>query len=318
MYRQLMYACVALLAISSTAFPQSSDALRGTWAVQVEDRNLFVLRLEGETGKLTGTLTRPMRLTIGQSTPTGTRVSGVETPLFTVQVREVRASPVGRIFALAFQTNDAGEILINGDESKGVRFAYGASASESSMLPLLRVSDTATVSADWNPSENYLIPARVEAPNAEMTAIFVADQSDRAGTVDWSVVRPRDQARLKRVRELLDSGALRAADDYYNAAFVFQHGDTPEDCLLAHALAMASMTLGRNDAAWIATATLDRYLQRIDRSQIFGTQYVGVNDSPMTQGAYDTELIPDSLRRVLGVPIREQQLERLKQINTRP
>jgi hypothetical protein len=118
---------------------------------------------------------------------------------------------------------------------------------------------------------------------------------------------------------MLDEGLLRAADDYYYAAMVFQHGEAPEDYLLAHALAMAAQAAGRPDAAWTAAATLDRFLQNVDRAQIFGTQYVGETGEPLTQGKYDSALIPDSLRRALGVPTLEQQeaqrlqLEKLRQ-----
>jgi len=88
---------------------------------------------------------------------------------------------------------------------------------------------------------------------------------------------------------------------------VFQHGEALDDYLLAHALAMAAQTAGRPDAAWIAAATFDRFLQNIDRAQIFGTQYVGQPGEPLTQGKYDAALIPDSLRIALGVPTLEQQ-----------
>lgn len=155
------------------------------------------------------------------------------------------------------------------------------------------------------------------ASNAEMTAIFTADQADRqVATVDWSVVTPRDEARRQRTRGLLDAGQLRTADDYYAAAFVFQHGQKPEDYLMAHVLAMAAMKLGRGDASWIAAATLDRYLWNTDKPQVFGTQFRGLPpDVPFTQGQYDTALIPDALRTVLGVPTREQQQERMKEMN---
>jgi hypothetical protein len=119
---------------------------------------------------------------------------------------------------------------------------------------------------------------------------------------------------------MLDAGLLRAADDYYHAAMVFQHGEAPEDYVLAHAFAMAAQALGRPDAAWIAAATFDRFLHKVDRAQIFGTQYVGQAGEPLTQGKYDAALIPDSLRRALGVPTLEQQeaqrleMEKLRQV----
>ncbi|THD36139.1 MAG: hypothetical protein E7773_09430 [Sphingomonas sp.] len=145
--------------------------------------------------------------------------------------------------------------------------------------------------------------------NAEMTAIFTADQGDRdAGPrIDWAAVRPRDAARRARTRALLDSGALQSGDDFYHAAFVFQHGDAADDCLLAHTLAVVAIARGRRDATWIATATLDRYLQRIGQKQVFGTQYTRAPDQPWTQEPYDRALISDRLRAALGVPDQAAQ-----------
>lgn len=58
----------------------------------------------------------------------------------------------------------------------------------------------------------------------------ITGQADRRSTnMDWSVVEPRDTARRTRMRAILDAGQLRTADDYYAAAFVFQHGGKPED-----------------------------------------------------------------------------------------
>jgi hypothetical protein len=130
-------------------------------------------------------------------------------------------------------------------------------------------------------------PATPETPvypsNAEMAAIYAADQADRqpgAAAIDWSVVEPRDRARQARTRALLDAGALQSGDDFWHAAYVFQHGSEPNDYLLAHTLAMIATARGRDDAIWIAAATLDRYLQKSSRPQIYGTQFNPRN--PMT------------------------------------
>lgn len=314
MRRNRLIAFLALASFAASAFCQAPDDLRGSWAVQAGDRNLFVLHLQGEAGKLTGTLMRPSS-TIGAATPAGTSVSQVRLPVSTLQVKEVRTIAAGRVFSMQLGDEEGGEIVVRSISADAARLGGSASAPESSFLPLVRVSEAATVATDWDAAQTYLVRAVAEPPNREMAAIFAEDQADRQGDIDWSVVGPRDQARRGRVRGLLDAGQLRTADDYYGAAFVFQHGDSADDCLLAHVLAMAAMTLGRNDASWIATATLDRYLQRIDKAQIFGTQYSGVAGGPMTQGKFDTALIPDALRLLLRVPTIEQQQEQLKRIN---
>lgn len=149
--------------------------------------------------------------------------------------------------------------------------------------------------------------------NAEMKAIFDADQADRApggAGIDWTVVTPRDEARRARTLALVAAGTLASGDDYWHAAFVLQHGSEPNDFLLAHSFAIIAAARGRADATWIAAATLDRYLQKTGRPQIYGTQFnTSTGTRATTQDPYDRALISDALRQALGVP-PQAQLER--------
>ena len=156
--------------------------------------------------------------------------------------------------------------------------------------------------------------------NAEMSAMFEADQAAReGGDIDWQTVMREDAARLRRTRELLDADALNTADDYYNAAFIFQHGDEAEDYLLAHVLAVRSLALGKAKAEWIAAASLDRYLQSIARDQIFGTQRSMSPIKSANQGRYDRNLLTDKLRVEAGVePLLEQQAKLEEMDENRP
>lgn len=61
--------------------------------------------------------------------------------------------------------------------------------------------------------------------------------------------------------------------DFRYASFIFQHGQTSDDYLLAHVLAVEAVVHGNTVSKWIAAATLDRYLQEIGQKQVFGTQY---------------------------------------------
>ncbi|MBN8808100.1 MAG: hypothetical protein J0I47_07665 [Sphingomonas sp.] len=149
--------------------------------------------------------------------------------------------------------------------------------------------------------------------SAEMTALFDADQADRiAGArTDWTMVLPHDRARRARTKALLDADMLHSADDFFHAAYVYQHGEAPDDFLLAHALAMVAIARGRADADWLASATLDRYLQRIGQKQVFGTQFQMPPAQPATQEPYDRSLVSDALRRALSVPdLAEQAKQR--------
>jgi hypothetical protein len=148
--------------------------------------------------------------------------------------------------------------------------------------------------------------------NAEMTVIFDADQAARnVPKIDWTILHPQDQARRVRTKVLLDSAALRTGNDFYHAAFVFQHGDKPNDFLIAHTLAVIAAARGNGDAPWIAAATLDRYLQSIGQKQIYGTQFTRAEHGSMTQEPYDRRLFSDALRAALGVPpLADQEKER--------
>jgi len=158
------------------------------------------------------------------------------------------------------------------------------------------------------------------ANNIEMTRIFEADQAARKdpARIDWNKVAAEDAARRTRTRELLDTGAIRSGSDYWHAAFVFQHGGTPDDFLLAHTLAVLAVARGRQDATWIAAATLDRYLQSMGQKQIYGTQYRSpAPGASWTQDPYDRALISDALREAMGVPVLADQEKRRVEMEAR-
>jgi hypothetical protein len=164
-------------------------------------------------------------------------------------------------------------------------------------------------------------PAAAQTANdaSEMARMFQADQAVRESIKpeqfkDRDFITQmiaQDKARRVRTSELMRQGKLTTADDFYHAAFVFQHGSEPDDYLLAHTLAIAATALGRKDASWIAAATLDRYLQTIGQKQIYGTQYRNGAQTGPTMEPYDRALIPDALRRILGVPVQLEQEKRL-------
>ena len=163
--------------------------------------------------------------------------------------------------------------------------------------------------------------ASVPTDNAEMAAIFVADQAVRQN-IDPARFRDRafveqmnadDAARRERTRALLDAGALQTGEDFRAAAFVFQHGSTPEDYLLAHSLAVTGVAKGSKQAAWIAAASLDRFLQSVDRKQIYGTQTRMMNVGEPTLEPYDRDLLPAAVRAAAGVPNLAEQDARLEQ-----
>ena len=187
---------------------------------------------------------------------------------------------------------------------------YVAFGDEPSLLT--RVSPGAVIGR-WDTKRTY-VRDKGWTTNAEMTAIFDADQADRklGPAIDWKIVAPADQRRRARTQELLDSGALRSGDDFYHAAFVFQHGSEPADYLKAHALAVIAAARGKPSATWIAAATLDRYLQSIGQPQVYGTQFSTVGKKT-SQGSFDRDLLSDAIRRATRVPpLTEQETQRLE------
>ncbi|MGV9008928.1 hypothetical protein [Brevundimonas sp.] len=150
------------------------------------------------------------------------------------------------------------------------------------------------------------------ADNPEMAAIYAADQAVRqdfaailaGGRENAMRIHAADAVRRQQVQALLDAGSLRTAADFYAAALVYQHGDTAEDYLMAHTLAVAALGEGSTESPWLAAATLDRYLQKIGQPQIYGTQTMMRRGEPPTREPFDHALIPDSLRTILNVSTR--------------
>jgi len=151
--------------------------------------------------------------------------------------------------------------------------------------------------------------------NPEMAAILASDQAGRqdlgavlaGGRAYAERMIAEDAIRREQVRALLEAGALRTGADFHAAAFVFQHGSTPDDYLLAHSLALAAVAKGSTESTWIAAATLDRYLEMTGKPQIYGTQTTMRRGQPPTRDPYDHVLVPESLLIALGVPTKARE-----------
>lgn len=161
------------------------------------------------------------------------------------------------------------------------------------------------------------LSAQQPAPAApSIHELFDQDQADRHGIMNapperWREVTAHDSVRREQARQLLAAGAVRSGEDFEDASVIFQHGSTPADYLEAHVLAMAALAKGDTGAAWIAAATLDRYLQSVKQPQVFGTQYLWAKLKPTPQGAtqdpYDRDLLSDALRRAFCVAPQADQ-----------
>jgi hypothetical protein len=141
--------------------------------------------------------------------------------------------------------------------------------------------------------------------NTELARMFQEDQDDRKPGlhgIDWAVVKPRDDARLERTRQLYAAGRLRTGADWFHAALILQHSSEADDYLLAHEMCIAAVAKGEMDAKWLAAASEDRFLMKIGRKQRFGTQYEPADEPGKFRLAPTDPQVTDDLREVLGTP----------------
>lgn len=284
-------ACLALAPLSAHA----EEALAGRWMWSVEGRPVMVLEIGADDRP--SSLTTPEQITqmIDGSVM---QVSGP------VQTYQLDVQPVGEnAFELFERTRDRTYVLRL--VSPGSALLSYADAPIPPMA-FYRIYDPNIVMTDWGGDRAYhrlVLPDR-STSNPELRALFEADQAPRQQVIPLAAGVERDDSqRRARVRQMLDEGLVQSGEDYFHAAFVFQHGDQPDDFLLAHAMMMTAVAKGNHNAAGMLAQTLDRYLQSIAKPQIYGSQFeVPNNCMPVTQGDFDQALIPDSAREALAVP----------------
>lgn len=298
--RKFVFAALTCITMLFSAPALSAIGPAGHWALKAEGRVLSTLSISPgpSEGSWIGTLSRPANVDSFRgsfyniSGPVSDwRVSGMAHGQDKLELR-IGASPgTSGDTTFLFQ-------LVDRDHAALEPSGAGVEA-----WMLTRTAAAQNVSKDWAPKQMYDGDADWPS-NPEMTRIFDEDQSVRQNptTINWTIVSRSDDVRRQRTKHLLDAGKLRSGDDYYQAAFIFQHGDKPDDYLMAHTLATIAAARGKRDATWIAAATLDRYLQNIGQHQIYGTQYRGTPGGGLTLDPYDKMLMSDALRAAMGVP----------------
>ena len=277
----------------------------GTWDLRAGDQTLFRIEIKEEPGGPVATWDRPERFQTN-----GEIISHIEGRTIRRQTRNIRV--VNSDFEISFDDPGSGPTILrlHAVDTDHAELSFQGAPFEP--FPLVKAQAGAPPLGPWDSGRSY-VPTVSHSTNAEMTAIFDADQADRQSPdIDWSAMGPVDDKRRSRTKQLLDAGSLQSGDDYYHAAFVFQHGNEADDYLLAHLLATIAIARGRPDAVWIASATLDRYLQAVGKPQILGTQYTIPEKGAVTQEPYDRALISDAMRKALRVPSLEEQETRLR------
>ncbi len=154
----------------------------------------------------------------------------------------------------------------------------------------------------------------------ELEELYKADQAERDDAffnqtpekIGELIVR--DARRRQRVKDIVSKETLGSAEDYYHAAMVLQHGDTPEDFLMAHELATVAAFKGHKQGAWLCASASDRFLHSIGRPQRFGTQFTRKDDGPWTQEPFDRSM-NDAIRKEYGVHTIAEQAKKLEEMN---
>jgi hypothetical protein len=278
----------------------------GRWAIRADGRTLVLLTVtpdKAEPGTWDVDSARPAGLAFTQTHMAFGMTSAVEHR----QLHSVSVSGDAIIFKYVHPKPDqAGDAFVLTPVAGGFA-TWGFKDEPFAPILLVRARPGETVQGGWQAGRDYPLDEPWPS-NAEMTRLFNEDQDARKSNhIDWNVVAPQDAARRVRTKALLDAGALHSADDFWHAAFIFQHGDKPQDYLLAHGLAIIAAAKGRHDATWIAAASLDRYLHSIGQKQVYGTQYLTRPGQKATQEPYDRDTISDAMRLATGVPPQAEQ-----------
>lgn len=132
----------------------------------------------------------------------------------------------------------------------------------------------------------------------ELQRLYDEDHQDQdAWTGTDEEFGRRQDVRRDRVMEILALGMLGPVQDWSNAAWLLQHGNTPEDYCLGHVLSVRPANERLPLSGFAAAATLDRFLERSGRTEVFSTQTYTETPYPAEPfGAYAA--MPNSIRRV--------------------
>jgi hypothetical protein len=165
-----------------------------------------------------------------------------------------------------------------------------------------------------------LLAARMELNpeylNTELKRLYEVDVHDHSnvpphGTPEYIAMRERDKQRRQQISDLIERNQVQMAADFFHAAQIFQHGDTPDDAWKAHELALRSVKLGEPRAKWLAAAAYDRWLMYSGTPQKYGTQFV---PDDRRQRLWDVDpATTDDERAAWDVPPLAEQLRKAEE-----
>lgn len=173
-----------------------------------------------------------------------------------------------------------------------------------------RVQKEARAAAKSRPAgySALLFRMRYEDQNERepLQALLFAESQVPLSTYE-RLLASEDAKRRKKIYGMLHHNAIRSPLDLEAAALILQHGNDTTDFWTAHTLALRAVTLGNDDARWLAAATLDRYLMNKGLPQKYGTQST-VNPETHLRELYSVDpSVTDSERTVWHVPPLQEQ-----------
>lgn len=155
--------------------------------------------------------------------------------------------------------------------------------------------------------------------NLELERLYREDLAEHehvpaVGTQDYADLRQRDRNRRERARQILSEIADPESSDFYHAAWLFNHGDEPDEARLAYELASESAASGHADAKWLAAAAFDRWCMYRGSRQKYGTQIV---PDGIGYRLWDVEPeTTDDERARFGVPSIEAMKRRAEKLSS--
>ena len=141
------------------------------------------------------------------------------------------------------------------------------------------------------------------------------------------IMVPGDKVRLNKVEDILKRSKNLSSEEYFAAAMIMQHGSEPSHYKRAMELSQKSASLDPDNtkANWLSCAAEDRYLLKIGKPQVWGTQLKRKMNAAGTYEVYylenfDKNARPDEQIKRCGIPVLseiESRLERMAKLDSR-
>ncbi len=154
--------------------------------------------------------------------------------------------------------------------------------------------------------------------NTRLRQLYQADQAERADTaLKWQDVLEHDRSRAAQVKQMLATGQLKTADDFFHAAAILNHGADIDEFRLANAIAAIGLARFPKDAALmrVYATSWDRMMLAQNRPQWYATQYTQDAQSHLWQLEPVDEQVSERARLKLGLPSLAEMREKVASMN---